>query len=87
MAGERPCRGAAIGITASTVRISAERVPEKAGKATGIAQELSRLPGHTSSAPLNVVAVPDAPHRRDHPRPSSDEHLWLATPGDAPHAR
>lgn len=41
---------AAIGITASTVRFTKERIPEMAGAVTTAAGELSRLLGYTESA-------------------------------------
>ena len=39
---------AAIGITASTVRFTKERIPEMAGKVQAAAAELSRLLGYTA---------------------------------------
>jgi IclR family acetate operon transcriptional repressor len=42
---------AAIGITASTVRFTKERIPEMAGKVRAVAAELSRLMGGTGPQP------------------------------------
>ena len=39
---------AALGITASTVRFTKERIPEMAEKVRGVAQELSQLMGYTT---------------------------------------